>query len=86
MPIERFENPNLPPVVTFPRDAVLMRAHVAAALNVAPEKIAHMDLPSFGVGERERFIWGQVLDVLAERALPSAGPGARSTRSMRRAG
>lgn len=60
----------LPAVVTYPRDAILEVAHVARALNTTPEKVRAMDLPHFGVGRRERFIWGQVLDVLAERAMP----------------
>jgi hypothetical protein len=85
MPIERFDDLGLPPVVTYPRDAVLTKRQVAAALQCHEDVVAKMDLPSFGVGERERFIWGIVLDVLSERALPSAGAGA-STKRIRRTG
>lgn len=70
----------LSPVVTYDRDAILTRKHVALALHVGEDAVAKMDLPSFGVGERERFLWGMVLDVLAQRAMPTAGPGARSLR------
>lgn len=87
MPIERFDDPELPPVITYPRDAVLERAHIAAAFHVSEEIVDRMDLPQFGAGQRPRFLWGQVLDVLAERALGKAGPGAASNRrGMRKVG
>lgn len=58
----------LPPVITYPRDAILEARHVAAALGVSDEIVAKMDLPCFYAGKRARFVWGQVLDTLAERA------------------
>lgn len=61
----------LPPVITYPRDAILQKSHVAAALGVEERIVDRMDLPAFAAGARPRFLWGQVLDVLAERALPS---------------
>lgn len=82
MSLLNLESLGLPPVVTYERDAVLTKKHLAAALHVGQDTIDKMDLPSFGAGERERFIWGQVIDCLAERALPAAGPGARSMRKL----
>jgi hypothetical protein len=64
----------LPPVITYPRDAIVQAAHVAAALGVSEEIVAKMDLPTFCAGKRARFVWGQVLDVLAQRANPDAKP------------
>ena len=65
---------NLRPVVTYPREAVLNLDQLAAALGVGRETAEKMDLPFFLAGKRQRFIWGQVLDLLAERADPSAAP------------
>lgn len=70
MPIERFDG--LPDVVTYPRDAIVETKHVAAALHVSEAIVATMDLPTFGAGKRPRYLWGQVLDTLAERAAPTA--------------
>lgn len=61
----------LRPIVTYPRDAVLETAHVSAALGVSEEIVGKMDLPCFYAGKRPRYIWGQVLDFLAERAKPA---------------
>lgn len=58
----------LRPVVTFPREAVLEIEHVAAGLGCARNKADKLDLPFFYVGARQRYLWGQVLDVLADRA------------------
>lgn len=55
--------------VTYDRDAVLNAEQVAAALGVSVRTVERMDLPSFLVGARSRrYLWGQVLDVLAERS------------------
>jgi hypothetical protein len=62
---------DLRPVLTFPRDAILETAHVAAALGVSEEIVAKMDLPHFVAGKRPRYVWGQVLDALTERASPN---------------
>lgn len=65
---------HLRPVVTYERDAILETAHIAAALGVSDEIVGKMDLPHFYAGKRMRFIWGQVLDALAERATKDARP------------
>ena len=75
----------LRPVVTYPRDAVLEPAHVCAALAIARVTLDKMDLPCFYAGNRPRYLWGQVLDVLAERAMPSPAEPA-TQRNRRRAG
>jgi hypothetical protein len=55
--------------VTYSRDAVLDVEQLAAGLGVSARTVERMDLPSFIVGARSRrWIWGMVLDVLAERA------------------
>ena len=74
----------LRPIVTYPRDAILDRAHVAAAFGVDIDKVSQMDLPSFYIGARQRYIWGQVLDCVAERASADAQPHARPTFPRRR--
>jgi hypothetical protein len=74
----------LRPVITYPRDAIVEVSHVAAALGVSDEIVNGMDLPSFPAGKRPRFIWGQVLDVLAERADPVLAD--ESKKSRRRVG
>lgn len=92
MPTERFDG--LPDVFTYPRDAIVEDVHVAAALHIGLEAVAALDLPCIGTdrrGGRKRYLWGQVLDVLAERALPSARPqereaAKRSIQSVRRIG
>jgi hypothetical protein len=64
----------LPTVITYPREAVLRMEHLVAVLGVTDETIGRMDLPSFRCGNRQRFIWGQVLDALAARASSVAAP------------
>lgn len=64
----------LRPVITFPHDAIVERAHLEAALNMSREKIEKLDLPCFSVGRDVRFIWGQVLEYLTERAKANAAP------------
>jgi hypothetical protein len=63
----------LRPVITYPRDAIVETAHVSAAFGgVSAEIVGKMDLPSFQAGRKTLYLWGQVLDVLAERAMPTA--------------
>ncbi len=64
------KKPTLRPVVEYSREAVLDKHQLAAGLGVCVAIAMRMDLPFFMAGGRERFIWGQVLDVLAERAMP----------------
>lgn len=87
MAIEQIND--LPPVITFPRDAIVEDAHLCAVLNIGPDALAALDLPCIATdrrGGRKRYIMGQVLDVLAERALPAARPEERDAakRSIRR--
>jgi hypothetical protein len=69
----------LRPVITFPRDAIVESAHVAAALGTSVEKVGQMDLPCFYVGRKPRYVWGQVLDLLAERATIDAAKSLRKS-------
>lgn len=59
----------LRPAVTYPRDAVLEIEHVAHACSVSVSTIERADLPCFYLGNRRRYLWGQVLDELARRAI-----------------
>jgi hypothetical protein len=55
--------------VVYSRDAVVDIAQLAAGLGVSVRTAERMDLPSFLVGKRSRrWLWGTVLEVLAERA------------------
>jgi hypothetical protein len=54
--------------VTYPREAVLDIDQLAAGLGVSRRTAERMDLPSFTVGKRRRWLWAQVLDILAQRA------------------
>ena len=59
----------IPVPVTYPRDAVVTVEQVAAALQVSVKTVQRMDLPMIPVSRRTvRYLWGQVLDLLAERA------------------
>lgn len=59
-------DPNDP---TPARDAVLTLRELAAALKIKDTRtVQKMDLPYFMVGGRQRYIYGQVLDVLAQKA------------------
>ena len=60
------------PVVAYPREAVVNLDQLAAALGVSRQIAEKMDLPFFMAGARQRFVWGQVLDVLAQRAKGNA--------------
>jgi hypothetical protein len=60
-------------VVSFPRDTVLTEEQLRVALGgLSEEKIRKADLPTVYFGRDRRYIWGQVLDVLAERAERAA--------------
>lgn len=72
------KKPTLRPVVSYPRDTVLDKHQLAAALGVNERIAMNARLPFTMIGQRERFVWGQVLDVLAERALPTAQPNERA--------
>jgi hypothetical protein len=54
---------------SFSRDDVLTPDELAAALHVSVRTIERMDLPTVYIGTRtRRYLYGQILDVLAERA------------------
>lgn len=51
------------------RDAVLTIDQLAAALQTTVRQIERSDLPTVYLGKRQRrFVYGQVLDALKERA------------------
>jgi hypothetical protein len=54
--------------VTYPREAVLDIDQLAAGLGVSRGIAEKLDLPSVTIGKRRRWLWGQVLDILAQRA------------------
>lgn len=65
---------DLTTVVTFPRDAVLTIEQVALALQLAVSRVEKLDLPTAYCGKRHRrYLWGQVLDTIAERAAMGIG-------------
>jgi hypothetical protein len=56
-------------VVTFPRDAVLTIEQVAVGLQLAVSRVEKMGIKTIYCGkQKRRYLWGQVLDQLAERA------------------
>ena len=73
--------------IVYPRDAVVDREQVAAALDVPVSVVDKMDLPCFMTGKRPssaRYCWGLVLDELAKRSNPNA-PFALNFQSRRKA-
>lgn len=54
--------------ITYSRDAVVTIDEVAAALRVSTWTVRRMDLPTVYVGRQPRYVWGQILDHLAQRA------------------
>jgi hypothetical protein len=55
--------------VVFSRDAVLTKAQLAAALSATERDIDRSDLPTIYITPRKpRYLYGQILDCLAERA------------------
>ena len=55
--------------ITYKRDAVLRIEQVAAGLGVSVRTVERLDLPTIYFGKRtKRYLWGQVLDIIAERA------------------
>lgn len=70
--VQMSDDPELRPVVTFPRDAVLDEEHLMAALGESEDKIVELNLPHFRMGRSRKFIWGQVIDELEERARKHA--------------
>ena len=56
---------------------MLDAAQLGAALGVSAATVERMDLPFFRAGNRVRYLYGQVLDVLADRAAHMGAPAAR---------
>ena len=57
-----------PPV--FAREAVLTAEQAAAGLQVSRRQFSRLDMPVVYLGDRTpRYLWGQVLDHLAERTV-----------------
>jgi hypothetical protein len=55
--------------VIFPREALLTKRELAAALRVSERTVERLDLPTVYLGTRTvRYIYGQILDTLASRA------------------
>jgi hypothetical protein len=54
--------------ITYPRDAVVTVEEVAAALRVSVPTVKRMDFPTIYIGRQSRYLWGQLLDHLAEIA------------------
>lgn len=50
------------------RDAVLTDEELAGVLKVSVEKLHKADVPTVYFGRDRRYIYGQVLDFLAEKA------------------
>jgi hypothetical protein len=66
---KRVKIPPFEEVPQFPRDAFLTIEEVAAALRVSVKTIRRLDLPTVYMGKQiPRYCWGQVFDVLKERA------------------
>lgn len=54
------------------RESIVTPDELAQALKTSRRRVDSMDLPFFMVGKRQRYVYGQVLDVLAERARSAA--------------
>lgn len=67
--VEKQQAKARPRPIAYPRDAVLTLSQLAAALQVEERTVQGMDLPFFYAGKRQRWLWSQVLDTLAERAV-----------------
>lgn len=65
---KRAERMKLKPVIAYPREAVLDIEQLAAGLGVSVPSAEKADLPTVYIGRLRRFVWGQVLDTLMERA------------------
>lgn len=66
---KRVEIPPFEVVPQYPREAILTIEEVAKALRVSVKTVMRADLPTVYIGKQvPRYIWGQVFDVLKERA------------------
>lgn len=53
------------------RDAVLTELEVAEVLQISVDKVLNAHLPTIYFGRDKRYVWGVVVDFLAERANDS---------------
>ena len=59
----------LRPIVAPAATAVLDKAQLAAALGISARQVERLDLPCVYLGTKTpRWVWGQVLEILKERA------------------
>lgn len=66
---KRVDIPPFEEVPQYPRDAILTVEEVAKALRVSVKTVLRADFPTVYIGKQvPRYIWGQVFDVLRERA------------------
>ncbi len=57
------------PVVAYPREAVVDLDQLAAGLGCSTDTADKADFPCVYIAPRvRRYVWGQILDVLMERA------------------
>jgi hypothetical protein len=57
------------PVVSYPRDTVLLIGEVADALRVSEKTIQRARFPvAYVTDQTPRYVWGQVIDELMRRA------------------
>ena len=55
--------------ITYPREALLTIEEMAAVLRVSVRTVERMDLPTVYCGPKNRrYLYGQVIDILRERA------------------
>lgn len=66
---KRVKVPPIEEVPQYPREAILTVEEVAKALRVSVKTVQRLDLPTVYLGKQTpRMIWGQVFDILCERA------------------
>lgn len=67
---------------TYALDAVLTGEQLAEALGCSVRTVRRSDLPACYVGKRtKRYVWGRVLEALAERADVSTHQRKRRSRA-----
>ena len=52
----------------YSREALLTVDELAKVLRISTRQVLRLDLPTVYLGRTPRYIWGQVFDVLKERA------------------
>ena len=54
--------------VVYDRNAILTAEQVARGLQISVRSVEKADLPCFYVGRLPRYLWGKVLDTIAEKS------------------